>query len=109
MLTIKIKISSEVLDDVCLDIEERYGVIMTRDYLSQFLKKNENLAVDVYLGDLDDEAVVDSLAYELTGRTWPLYGDTLKVKKTFTNVFRKAVSKKRHITLEEDWRCGVPD
>ncbi len=108
MLTIKLDIANESIDLALEDIEEFYGVVLTRKQFASFLKRHPKLAIDVLEEDFDTvcrEDFADHLAFELTGLSWPSYADSEKVKKKFEKAFVKAAEKAK-IKLEDDWSCG---
>ena len=108
MLTIKLNIKDKAIDEAITEIEEYYGVILTRKYFTSILKKHPKIIVGIWDDDFDTicrEEFAEYLADDLTGLPWPLMGDSEKVKKKFEKVFIKA-AKKAKIKLEDDWACS---
>lgn len=107
MLTIKFNIEDEMITEVIGDIDEFYGIVLTRSYVSAFLKKHIEIAVDIWDSDFDTvcrEDFIENLALDLVRRPWPVMGDSKAVTKRFEKEFIKA-AKKAKLKLEEDWSC----
>jgi len=108
MLTIKFSIQDEMLTEVIKDIDEFYGIILTRSYVSSFLKKHIEIAIDIRDSDFDTvcrEDFIEALGLDLVRRPWPVMGDSKAVKKRFEKEFIKA-AKKAKIVLEDEWGCS---
>lgn len=109
MFTIETKVTDKLIKTIIEDMGVYYSVVLTSNRVKKLLKTHPSLAIEIVDNEFDTssrESFLEELALDLTGLSWPLNGDSKKIKVKFSKVFKSAV-KRTNIKLR--WDFSVVD
>jgi hypothetical protein len=87
-----IQIPEEAFENAREEVRSWYGVLLRKEQLLRFCRRNILLAIDLHKNCVDTvlrEAIANEIAMDVTGRHWPMFGDGPRAWARFVKEFNE--------------------